>query len=67
MKQKKLGKKFEGRDLFNYYFHITVHPQMNLGQMLKQERNLKTESDTEAMEVCCLVGCFPLLAQSVFL
>ena len=33
---------------------------------LKQARNLKERADAEAMEGCCLLACFPWLAQPAF-
>ena len=38
-----------------------------LGQELKQGRNLEAGADAEAMEGCCLLACFPWLAQLAFI
>jgi hypothetical protein len=36
-------------------------------QELTQSRNLEAGADAEAMEGCCLLACFPRLAQLAFL
>jgi hypothetical protein len=36
-------------------------------QELTQDRNLEAGADAEAMEGCCLLACFPWLAQLAFL
>jgi hypothetical protein len=55
--QSKLGRK--GKDLFDLLFYIIVHHQMMSGQELKQDRNLETGTDEEAMQECCLLACIP--------
>ena len=57
----------EGRGLFGLSFYITIHPQRELGQELKQGRNLEARADAEPMEGRCLLACFPWLAQPAFL
>ena len=37
-----------------------------IAQELKQGRNLEAGADAEAIEECCLLACFPWLAQPVF-
>jgi hypothetical protein len=56
-----------GKGLFSLNFHITVHHQRKSGLELKQGRNLEAGADTAAMEECCLLACFPWLAQPAFL
>jgi hypothetical protein len=51
-----------GKDLFGLHFQI--HHWRKSGQELKQGWNLKA---VEAMEECCLLACFPWLAQPAFL
>ena len=55
------------KGLFNFHFHIAVHHQRKSGQELTQSRGLEAGADAEAMEVCCLLDCFPWLAQLAFL
>jgi hypothetical protein len=43
------------------------HHQRKSGQKLTQGRNLEAGADAEAMKVCCLLDCFPWLAQPAFL
>jgi hypothetical protein len=52
-----------GKGLFSLHFHIAVHHQRKSGQELTQGRNLEAGADAEAMEECCLLDCFPWLAQ----
>jgi hypothetical protein len=56
----------KGRKEF-IHFYIAVHHQRKSGQELTQDRNLKARADAEAMEGCCLLDCFPLLAQFAFI
>ena len=49
--------------LFSLYFHTAVHQQRKIGKTFIQGRNLETEALAEAMELCCLLACFPWLAQ----
>lgn len=46
---------WEEKVYFILYFHVTVHP-MEIGTGI-QERKL--EAETETMEECCLLVCFP--------
>ena len=46
-----------GKGLFDLHFHATVHHGRKSGQELRQDRNVETGADTEAMEWCCLLGC----------
>ena len=52
-----------GRSLFSLHFHIAVYHQRKLGQEPTEGRNLEAGADAEAMEGCCLLDCFPWLAQ----
>jgi hypothetical protein len=54
-------------DLFSFHFHIAVHHQRKSRQELTWGRNLEAGADAEAMEGCCLLDCFPWLAQHAFL
>lgn len=56
----------EGKGLFDYEFQFAVHQWGMYGQELKRDRNLEVETDAEDKEGCCLLACFPCLAQSVF-
>jgi hypothetical protein len=56
-----------GKDSFSLYFHIAVHHQWKSGQKLTQNSNLEARVEAEAMEECCLLACFPWLAQLAFL
>ena len=56
-----------GESLFSLHFYIAAHHQRKSGQELTQGRNLESEADAEAMEGCCLLACFPWLAQLAFL
>jgi hypothetical protein len=56
-----------GKGLFSLHFRIAVHPQRKSGQELTLGRNLEAGADAEAMEGCCLLACFPWLAQPAFL
>ena len=55
------------KGLFNLHIHIAVHHQKKSGRELTQGRDLEAGADAEAMEGCCLLTCFPWLAQLVFL
>ena len=49
--------------LFKWTMHLfAVHHQRKAGQEFTQGRNLEARVDTEAMEECCLLACFPWLA-----
>jgi hypothetical protein len=52
-----------GKGLFNLHFHSAVHHQRKSGHELTQGGNLEAGADAEAMEGCCLLDCFPWLAQ----
>ena len=54
-----------GKGLFSLHFHIAVHHQKKVrtGTQEGQEAG----ADTEAMEGCHLLACFPWLAQPAFL
>ena len=52
-----------GKGLFGLYFLITVYHQKKSGQELKEGRTLEAGADAEATEECCLLACFPWLAQ----
>jgi hypothetical protein len=52
-----------GKDLFGFYFQITIPHWRKSGQELKQSWNVEAGADAEAMEGCCLLACFPMLAQ----
>jgi hypothetical protein len=55
-----------GKGLFGLHFHIAVHHQKKSEQELTQGRHLETGDNAEAMEGCCLLDCFPWLAQLDF-
>jgi hypothetical protein len=63
MTKKQVG---EERVYSAYTFHIVVHHQRKSGQEHTQDRNLEAGVDAEAMEECCLLSCFPGLAQPAF-
>ena len=53
-----------GKGLFSIHFCIAIHHQRNrTGTQAGQE----ARADTEAMERCYLLGCFPWLAQPALL
>jgi hypothetical protein len=56
-----------GKGLFSLHIHIAVHHQRKSGQELTHSRNLEAGVDAEAMKECCLLACFPWLAQLAFL
>jgi hypothetical protein len=53
--------------VFGLHFHTAVHHQRKSGHELTQGRNLEAGVGAEAMEECCLLVCFPSLAQLAFL
>ena len=63
----KRGKSCGGKSLFSLHFRVAVHHQRKSGQELTQSRNLEAGADAEDMEGCCLLACFPWLAQFAFL
>jgi hypothetical protein len=65
MKHHDQNASWEGKGLFSLHFHSAVHEQRSLGQELPQGRNL--EAEAEVSEGCCLLACFPWLAQPAFL
>ena len=50
--------------LFCLNFHITIHREGRVGEGWT---SLEAGADAEAMKECCLLACFPWLAQSAFL
>ena len=56
-----------GKGLFSLHPHIAVYHQRKSGQELTQGKNLEAGADAEAIEGCCLLACFPCLAQPAFL
>jgi hypothetical protein len=56
-----------GKGLCSLHFHIAIHHQRKSGQELTQGRDLEAGADAEAVEGCCLLACFPWLAQLAFL
>jgi hypothetical protein len=64
MTKKQVGEK---RVYSAYTFHIAFHHQRKSGLKLTQGRNLEAGADAKAMEGCCLLDCFPWLAQLAFL
>jgi hypothetical protein len=56
-----------GKGLFSLHFHIAVYHQRKSGQEVTLGRNLEAGADAEAVEECCLLACFPCLAQLAFL
>jgi hypothetical protein len=54
------------KGLFNLYFIADYHRKES-GLELTWVRNLEAGADAEAMEECCLLACFPWLAQLAFL
>ena len=56
-----------GKGLFSLHFHTAVDHQRKSGLELTQGKNLEAGANAEAMEECCLVACFPWLAQLALL
>ena len=56
-----------GEGVFSLHFHIDVCHQRKSGQELTRGRSLEAGAETEAKEGCCLLACFPCLAQYAFL
>jgi len=55
-----------GKGLFSLHFYIAVHHQRKSGLKLNQAGQ-EAGADTEAMQECYLLACFPWLDQLAFL
>jgi hypothetical protein len=55
------------KGLFSIHFHVTDRLLRKSGQEHNQGRDMEAGADTKTMEDCCLLACFPWLAQPVFL
>jgi hypothetical protein len=60
-------KQLRDERVYSDYSFTAAHHWRKLGQRFKQGTNLVAGDNAEAMERCCLLACFPWLAQLAFL
>jgi hypothetical protein len=67
MKHRDQKSKLGRKGFTQFTLHIIVYHWRKSGQEIQAELNLEAGTDAAAMQECCLLACFPSLAQSAFL